>query len=153
MKDTALSEHGRGAAWPVWINGMAWQWNGMLCVNRPWISHDANCLNTSIQKAKNMMSYYIFFPNTFAVCSSYYTTKCTDCILWLNQLHTRAVQKSHVTKPIQTTEMLILLCIFAFTYNQRLFSSSVNWNLRKQSQFPLIGLKSAHLWQHTMNIN
>jgi len=24
MKDTALLEHGRGTAWHVWINGMAW---------------------------------------------------------------------------------------------------------------------------------
>ena len=28
-KDTALSEHGRGAAWRAWINGTAWQGNGM----------------------------------------------------------------------------------------------------------------------------
>jgi hypothetical protein len=31
-KDTAMSERGRCAAWHVWINGTAWQGNGMLCV-------------------------------------------------------------------------------------------------------------------------
>ena len=42
MKDTALMEQGRGAAWHVWINawhGRATAWvqhgNGMPCVNRP----------------------------------------------------------------------------------------------------------------------
>jgi hypothetical protein len=35
-KDTALSEHGRGAAWHVWINGTAWQGNGMGAV---WARH------------------------------------------------------------------------------------------------------------------
>jgi hypothetical protein len=28
-KDTVLSEHGRGAAWRVWINGTVWQGNSM----------------------------------------------------------------------------------------------------------------------------
>lgn len=49
--------------------------------------------------------------------------------------------------------MLKLLCIFAITYNQRLFSTSVNWNLRKQSQLPITVSKSMYLWQHTTNIN
>ena len=36
-KDTALSEHGRGAAWHVWINGSAWQGNGRGTVCYMWI--------------------------------------------------------------------------------------------------------------------
>jgi len=42
MKDTALSEHGKGTAWHVGINaqhgkGTAWSWHGhgVLCVNQP----------------------------------------------------------------------------------------------------------------------
>jgi len=35
-KDTALSEHGRGAAWHVWINGLAWQGNGRGTVCYMW---------------------------------------------------------------------------------------------------------------------
>jgi hypothetical protein len=36
-KDTALSEQGRGTAWHVWTQGMAWvqHGHGMLCVNWP----------------------------------------------------------------------------------------------------------------------
>ena len=36
-KDTALSEHGRGAAWHVWINGIAWQGNDMGTACYVWI--------------------------------------------------------------------------------------------------------------------
>ena len=35
-KDTALSEHGRGAACHVWINGTAWQGNG---IETAWARH------------------------------------------------------------------------------------------------------------------
>jgi hypothetical protein len=36
-EDTALSEHGRGAAWHVWINCTAWQGNGMGTACFVWI--------------------------------------------------------------------------------------------------------------------
>jgi len=40
-KDTAPSEHGRGAAWRVWINGTAWQGNGMGTACYVWIGLNA----------------------------------------------------------------------------------------------------------------
>jgi hypothetical protein len=36
-KDTALSEHGRGTAWRVWINSLIWQGNGMGTACCVWI--------------------------------------------------------------------------------------------------------------------
>jgi hypothetical protein len=44
-KDKELSGHGTGAAWHVWINGTAWQVNGIItafCVNRPLVSSIAH---------------------------------------------------------------------------------------------------------------
>jgi len=48
-KDMALSEHGRGAAWHVWINGTAWQGNGMgtacnVCIG---LCSDASCVSSA----------------------------------------------------------------------------------------------------------
>jgi hypothetical protein len=42
MKDTALSEQGRGTTWDVWINGTAWQGNGMGTACYVWIGLDSD---------------------------------------------------------------------------------------------------------------
>lgn len=90
-----------------------------------------------------------FFTVTFAVWSGYNTIKCRDCILWLNQLRTWSVWKFHITKSIQTMEIFKLSCISVIANNQRPFSTSVNWNLCKQSTFLIRHTVIGHYWwQH-----